>query len=271
MNINTLFNHLINKDTSVHVKPHIPKEKALNAISTYVDGIDADDIILLYDSTIMGSGKDGMVITNNAIYLKETFSPGVSYEFEYIPSLSAKKYFFGIDIYIGKNKVGHLSALSRDIILEIIGIINDYLKQNRNKKNDGIKVTTITASNKDSDNKKFVDSSEKRSLAKRLDSIENNAVVGKKLEIDESSNNKKVVVFSEELSLEKEFDSIENNLSTERMLEADTKYKELNELNDDELIRIVNGESIFARSVHDESISLKILIARGYSADKFKQ
>lgn len=54
--------------TSLYVSPKIPAKKSRNAIKKYAKGISENDILLLHDSTVFGSGKNGVVLTKDHLY-----------------------------------------------------------------------------------------------------------------------------------------------------------------------------------------------------------
>lgn len=59
--------------TYIYVFPEIPENLATNAIASYANDINYNDIILLADDTIWGSAKSGFLITRNkTIYSKHS-------------------------------------------------------------------------------------------------------------------------------------------------------------------------------------------------------
>lgn len=52
----------------VYQTGHIPEKKLNNALSNIAPGIKRDDIVLLCDNTVLGSGKKGLVFTKNMLY-----------------------------------------------------------------------------------------------------------------------------------------------------------------------------------------------------------
>ncbi|MFQ5569589.1 MAG: hypothetical protein ACE5G0_07930 [Rhodothermales bacterium] len=45
----------------LYVAPHIPEKKVRNALHDYARSMQPEDVIALFDATLMGSGKDGAV------------------------------------------------------------------------------------------------------------------------------------------------------------------------------------------------------------------
>jgi hypothetical protein len=56
------------------VYPHIPENKLKNALASIAKGVAEDDVLLLVDAAIVGSAKDGVIVTTDTIYLKEAFT-----------------------------------------------------------------------------------------------------------------------------------------------------------------------------------------------------
>lgn len=48
-----------------HIKGDIPGKKIDNAIKKFASGIDRTTIIVFFDTTVMGSGKNGYIFTDD--------------------------------------------------------------------------------------------------------------------------------------------------------------------------------------------------------------
>lgn len=57
----------------VFARPNIPRKKLEGAISSYAPGVSPDDVLILLDDTVFGGAKEGLLITNDAIYCKQKF------------------------------------------------------------------------------------------------------------------------------------------------------------------------------------------------------
>ena len=57
--------------TSLYFKPNIPQDKLVNAIKEYAPNIGMSTVIALIDETFWGSGKEGMIITDENIILSK--------------------------------------------------------------------------------------------------------------------------------------------------------------------------------------------------------
>lgn len=56
-------------------KNNIPENKLNNAISSYGNSIERENILGLIDTTLLGSAKEGMMFTTGGICIKESFTP----------------------------------------------------------------------------------------------------------------------------------------------------------------------------------------------------
>ena len=54
----------------VYFAPDIPRKKMKNAINNYATGVNPDSILLLYNSSLLGSAKEGIVITKFFLFGK---------------------------------------------------------------------------------------------------------------------------------------------------------------------------------------------------------
>ncbi|MDR1539990.1 MAG: hypothetical protein LBU32_18710 [Clostridiales bacterium] len=55
---------------SAFVKGNIPEKKILNAVREFADGVSAEDVFFLLDTTVFGSAKEGLLLTDTALYMK---------------------------------------------------------------------------------------------------------------------------------------------------------------------------------------------------------
>lgn len=67
--MNTLIKDLIPNAPQIglYVAPEIPEDKLSNALGDFAKGLEADDVLALYDATLMGSAKDGAVFTRDRL------------------------------------------------------------------------------------------------------------------------------------------------------------------------------------------------------------
>jgi hypothetical protein len=79
----------------------IPENKLNNAIQAYAPGASREAVLLLYDNTFLGGAKDGLLMTDDAIYWRNGFA--ASGGMRYFADIKNVTYSLGIlscDIYI---------------------------------------------------------------------------------------------------------------------------------------------------------------------------
>ncbi len=57
-------------NSSVYLGSHVPAKKVAAAIKEYAAGVDPSQVLLFVDTTLFGSGKEGFLITSQAVYTK---------------------------------------------------------------------------------------------------------------------------------------------------------------------------------------------------------
>lgn len=74
-------NHSISKCAMdrIYIAPNIPLKKLHNALDSYGDHLKPSDVVVLLDDTIFGSGKDGLLVTESHLLVKEAFQPHCSW------------------------------------------------------------------------------------------------------------------------------------------------------------------------------------------------
>lgn len=57
----------------VYARPNIPHKKLEGAIASYAPGVSPGAVLVLLDDTLFGGAKEGLLVTNDAIYCKQKF------------------------------------------------------------------------------------------------------------------------------------------------------------------------------------------------------
>lgn len=66
-----------NSTSKMYYGENIPQKKLRNAIATYANSVNSDNVIGLFDTTLFGNGKAGALITNKDMHIKMDFyKPG---------------------------------------------------------------------------------------------------------------------------------------------------------------------------------------------------
>ena len=74
----------------VHVAPNIPKKLLSNALSAYGLTVDPSEVVVLIDDTMFASGKDGCLIGQQYLAIRESFSDAVAYAYDEVDALELK-------------------------------------------------------------------------------------------------------------------------------------------------------------------------------------
>lgn len=119
----------IGRAEKIHRKPHVPRDKAYNAISSYCPKVSYEDIEILIDETVFGNAKVGIIITADGIHGKENFCDPFHYEMGKVASLFAKKSLMATTLYINERQVIKLTQPSGSGIVHLFNRIELYLRQ----------------------------------------------------------------------------------------------------------------------------------------------
>lgn len=98
-NINLyLRDHLGSVSKNVSVSPDVPEKKLNNAVAAFAYKGSVSNVIALYDNTLFGSGKDGLLFTGEQLIYRPTFSDPISVPFASMTAVDYK------EVMTGKNK-----------------------------------------------------------------------------------------------------------------------------------------------------------------------
>ena len=62
--------HSLVTQDKLYVHPNIPAKKIRNALDSYVHNVKPEDVMVLLDDTLFGSGSDGVVLTKKGLFIK---------------------------------------------------------------------------------------------------------------------------------------------------------------------------------------------------------
>lgn len=124
---------------NTYTHPHIPYKKLINAISSYANDATPEDSLILLDDTVFGGSKEGLLLTEHAIYAKEIFKQPRKILINKIEEVSSKKNILLIngDIFFEATIIEH------GAIFSLSKIIYDAIKNKKN--NDPIIVYFFSA------------------------------------------------------------------------------------------------------------------------------
>ena len=97
-------------DKNILVGDLISKEKKFNAFTSHSIPIgNYDDIILIVDDTVFGSAKEGIVVTDKCISVKQIFNKPIIKKIEIIKDIKIE----GRKVFINGEKVSNLAQPSK--------------------------------------------------------------------------------------------------------------------------------------------------------------
>jgi hypothetical protein len=74
-------NPILQNSKLLFLAPYIPHDKINNAIKSMAEHVNPADVLLLYDTSIMHSGKTGILLTRDALYCKNFYCQPVRIEY----------------------------------------------------------------------------------------------------------------------------------------------------------------------------------------------
>lgn len=106
----------------IFVTPDIPVKKLNAARSQFI--LRDEEVIVLYDDTVFGSGKDGIAITENYIYAKQLWEVPKSIKISSIRSITSQsKTLNNLEIYLNNNHFVTVSSSDKADHEFLIGVL----------------------------------------------------------------------------------------------------------------------------------------------------
>lgn len=111
----------------LYILDTVPEKKAMNVINSYAEnlGIQANDIRLLFDATLFGNAKDGMIITNKYIIDSENRRPVPLNQVHYLRVITMEK--GELQVYVEPMHLSVMNTVRTEPYKTIIDKINQYI------------------------------------------------------------------------------------------------------------------------------------------------
>ena len=133
---------LVTQD-KLYVHPNIPAKKIRNALDSYVHNVKPEDVMVLLDDTLFGSGSDGVALTKKGIFIK--------------PNNSRNKYFFDMDciktiaadgvvlinlVINGSEKLPDFNQIGKSTLKAFCEFVTLYLRESRQVNSNTVNIKT---------------------------------------------------------------------------------------------------------------------------------
>lgn len=106
----------------IHISPNIPLKKINNALDTFKLNFPAEDIVVMLDNTMMGSGKDGVLICRQGIVVRDAFDDPRFYPFSALNSIAVE----GTKLYLNHKKVISFSMPDKKDVQRLFSLLSDW-------------------------------------------------------------------------------------------------------------------------------------------------
>ena len=108
----------------VHVAPNIPKKLLSNALSAYGLTVDPSEVVVLIDDTMFASGKDGCLIGQQYLAIRESFSDAVAYAYDEVDALELK----GSKLFLNKRQAIAFNMPDKDDLHDCFSLLQEWLR-----------------------------------------------------------------------------------------------------------------------------------------------
>lgn len=80
----------------LYVVPHIPEDRLRNALGDYARSVQPEDVLALYDATLLGNGKDGAVFTSTGlVFQNNNLEPAQDVRYADLVRVESKRKLLG--------------------------------------------------------------------------------------------------------------------------------------------------------------------------------
>ena len=108
----------------IYIAPNIPAKKLHNALDSYNSRMPTSEVLALLDDTVFGSGKDGLLLTEHHLLIKEAFQqcrmvPLKDYEFSFSKGI----------LYANGLRIRDFNVTEGGEVREFVEALNECLKR----------------------------------------------------------------------------------------------------------------------------------------------
>ncbi|MCY1273076.1 hypothetical protein D9M68_238310 [compost metagenome] len=110
---------------NIYIHPHIPSKQLSNAVGAYSVRVEPKEVVVLIDDTAFASGKDGVLICEDRLVVREMFSSARAYEYDAIESISCE----GRRLYINGREAFKLNIPGKDELGAFFELLNQWVSR----------------------------------------------------------------------------------------------------------------------------------------------
>ncbi len=108
----------------IHVAPNIPKKLLSNALSAYGLTVAPSEVLVLIDDTMFASGKDGCLIGQEYLAIRESFSDAMVYAYDEVDALELK----GSKLFLNKRQAIVFNMPDKDDLHDCFSLLQEWLR-----------------------------------------------------------------------------------------------------------------------------------------------
>ncbi|HCW4112457.1 TPA: molecular chaperone DnaJ [Acinetobacter baumannii] len=116
---------LLRSSDNIYFAPVIPNKKLQGAMTYLPYGVGPNDVLMLIDDTVFGSGKVGMCVTEKGLFYKASFEDEQAYLFEHIQQVEADIGMITSSILINGHDELNFSQLDKGAIRALVAFLNE--------------------------------------------------------------------------------------------------------------------------------------------------
>lgn len=107
----------------IYFTPHIPLKKLSAAMANYAGDVRPEEVLVLMDTTVFGGSKEGMLLTETALRLKEIGAPRRVMEWSTVTTIEASE---GA-VYVDSRKVMDCHMVDSNELMALFSVVGEFV------------------------------------------------------------------------------------------------------------------------------------------------
>ncbi|TXH93045.1 MAG: hypothetical protein E6Q71_00025 [Pseudomonas sp.] len=103
----------------------MPAKQVSNAVGAYSVRVEPNEVVALIDDTAFGSGKDGILICENRLVIRQVFASARAYDYDAIESISCE----GRRLFINEHEAYKLVQPDKHGLAELFELMNQWISR----------------------------------------------------------------------------------------------------------------------------------------------